>query len=332
MKVKRILLEAEDVKAYYKLGRIFVKAVDGVTLEIFEDEVVGVVGESGCGKTTLSNVLFMNVLKPLILIGGRIVLKVNGVPNEISSLTRDEVKKKFWGKEISIIPQSAMNALMPTIKIESYIKHLAESHRIPEKQLLSKAKERFQEVGLDPVWLKRYPFELSGGMKQRAVIAIATILNPKLLIADEPTSALDVVNQKVFLKVLMKLKRHNVIKSILFITHDIATVRQIADRMIIMYAGKIVEISPIEKILERPLHPYSQGLLNSVLTPEPEVKKRGIVVVPGTPPNLIDPPSGCRFHPRCVHVMKICEKEEPILKEIEPGRKVACFLYAEERT
>lgn len=329
--MQHTLMEVKDVKAYYKLGKNFVKAVDGVSFEILEDEVVGVVGESGCGKTTLSNVLFMNVTKPLTLVGGKIVLKVNGEVSEISSLSREEVKKRFWGKEISIIPQSAMNALMPTIKIESYIKHLAESHGMAEKQLLLKAIERFKEVGLDLKWLKRYPFELSGGMKQRAVIAIATILNPKLLIADEPTSALDVVNQKVFLKVLMEMKRQGIIKSILFITHDIATVRQIASRMIIMYAGKIVEISPIENILERPLHPYSQGLLNSVLTPEPEVKKRGITVVPGTPPNLIDPPSGCRFHPRCIYAMEVCKRDEPLLKEIEPERKVACFLYSEEK-
>lgn len=329
--MQHTLMEVKGVRAYYKLGKNFVKAVDGVSFEILEDEVVGVVGESGCGKTTLSNVLFMNVMKPLTLVGGKIFLKVNGEVSEISSLPREEVKKRFWGKEISIIPQSAMNALMPTIRIESYIKHLAESHGMAEKQLLLKAIERFKEVGLDPEWLKRYPFELSGGMKQRAVIAIATILNPKLLIADEPTSALDVVNQKVFLKVLMEMKRQGIIKSILFITHDIATVRQIASRMIIMYAGKIVEISPIEKILERPLHPYSQGLLNSVLTPEPEVKKRGITVVPGTPPNLIDPPSGCRFHPRCIYAMEVCKKDEPLLKEIEPGRKVACFLYSEEK-
>lgn len=179
--------------------------------------------------------------------------------------------------------------------------------------------------------LIRYPFELSGGMRQRAVIAIATILNPSLLIADEPTSALDVVNQKVLLKVLMQMKRQGIVKSIIFITHDIATVRQIADRMIIMYAGKIVEFAPVESLLEKPLHPYTQGLFNSVLTPEPEVKKRGITSIPGAPPNLINPPSGCRFHPRCPHAMDVCKEKEPPLTEIEPGRRVACWLYMEER-
>lgn len=326
-----MLLKVENAKAYYKLEKVSVKAVDGVSFEIFEDEVVGVVGESGSGKTTLSNLVSMNIFKPLTLVEGKILLKINGEFKEISSMSREEVKKKLWGKEITIVPQSAMNALMPTIRMAKYIEHLAQSHDLAEGELLAKAEKRFEEVGLNPLWLKRYPFELSGGMKQRAVIAIATILNPKLLIVDEPTSALDVVNQKVFLKVLMQLKREGIVRSIIFITHDIATVRQIAGRMIVMYAGKIVEISPMEEILRKPLHPYTRGLLNSVLTPEPEIRKRGISVIPGAPPNLINPPDGCRFHPRCPHVMDVCKEKEPPLEEVEEGRKVACFLYSEER-
>ncbi|WP_448516957.1 ABC transporter ATP-binding protein [Pseudothermotoga sp.] len=325
-------MRIENAKAYYKLEKISVRAVDGVSFEIFEDEVIGVVGESGCGKTTLSNLISMNILKPLTLVEGKVFMKINGNFEEISSMSREEVKKKLWGKEITIVPQSAMNALMPTIRMAKYVEHLAQSHELNERELLQKAEKRFEEVGLNPLWLKRYPFELSGGMRQRAVIAIATILNPKLLIADEPTSALDVVNQKVFLKVLMQLKRMGVVRSIIFITHDIATVRQIADRMIVMYAGKIVEISTMEKILQKPLHPYTQGLFNSVLTPEPEVRKRGISVIPGAPPNLINPPSGCRFHPRCPYVMDVCKEREPELREVEKGSKVACFLYSGERT
>lgn len=321
----------ENAKAYYKLEKISVKAVDGVSFEIFEDEVVGVVGESGCGKTTLSNLISMNMLKPLTLVEGKVLFKIDGKFEDISSMPREEVKKKLWGKHITIVPQSAMNALMPTIRMAKYVEHLAESHGIDAKELVEKTKKRFEEIGLNPHWLKRYPFELSGGMRQRAVIAIATILNPKLLIADEPTSALDVVNQKIFLKILMQLKRIGVVRSIVFITHDIATVRQIADRMLVMYAGKIVEFSDTESILRRPLHPYTQGLFNSVLTPEPEIRSRGITVIPGAPPNLINPPSGCRFHPRCPHAMDICKEKEPPFEEVEEGRKVACFLYTEER-
>lgn len=329
--MKEVLLKVENAKAYYKLEKVSVKAVDGVSFEILEDEVVGIVGESGCGKTTLSNLIFMNILKPLTLVEGKMLLRVNGNFEEISSMSRGEVKKRFWGTQITIIPQSAMNALMPTIRMAKYVEHLAQSQQMDPRDLLEKVSIRFEEVGLDPRWIKRFPFELSGGMRQRAVIAIATILNPKLLIADEPTSALDVVNQKVFLKTLMKLKQMKVVRSIVFITHDIATVRQIADRMIVMYAGKIVEFSEMEKILEKPFHPYTRGLFSSVLTPEPEIRKRGISVIPGAPPNLINPPSGCRFHPRCPYVMEVCKAEEPPLKEVEEGRRVACFLYSEER-
>jgi len=323
----KTLLKLENVKAYYKIEEDYVKAVDGVSFEILDGEVVGIVGESGCGKSTLANVIIMNIMRPLILLDGKIVMKVNGTDMEISSLDREEAKRKIWGKKITVIPQSAMNALMPTIKLERFIRDIAKSHEIDEEELVKKAKTRFKEVGLDEECLNRYPFELSGGMKQRAVIAIASLLNPQLLIADEPTSALDVVNQKIFLKVLMQLKRQGVIRSIIFITHDIATVRQIATKMIIMYAGKIVEIASIEDILKNPLHPYTKGLFNSVLTPEPEIKERGITTIPGAPPNLIDPPKGCRFHPRCPYRKPICEKEEPKLIEVEPGRKVACFLY-----
>jgi peptide/nickel transport system ATP-binding protein len=325
-------MKIEKVKAYYMLKDRYVKAVDNISFEINENEVIGVVGESGCGKSTLSNVLMMNIIKPLALIDGKILFKTNGSYKEISSLSREEVRKDFWGKKMALIPQAAMNALMPTIKIEKYVEHLADAHNIPKDKFLKKAKERFEKVDLDPKWLKRFPFELSGGMKQRAVIAIATLLDPDLLIADEPTSALDVVNQKMFLKILMEMKKQGIVKSIIFVTHDIATIRQIADRMLVMYAGKIMEISPIDKIVEKPLNPYTQGLLNSVLTPEPEIKKRGITTIPGAPPNLIDPPKGCRFHPRCPHAMDICKEKEPELKEVEPGRKVACFLYSEERS
>lgn len=330
--MKEILLKVENAKAYYKLEKASVKAVDGVSFEIYEDEVVGVVGESGSGKTTLSNLIFMNMIKPLTLIEGKVLLKVNGKYEEISAMSREEVKRKFWGSDITIIPQSAMNALMPTIRMSKYVEHLAQSHSIEPSELIKKAEERFEQVGLKAHWLKRYPFELSGGMRQRAVVAIATLLNPRLLVADEPTSALDVVNQKVLLQVLMDLKRRGIVKSIIFITHDIATIRQIADRMLVMYAGRIAEFSDMEKMLEKPLHPYTQGLFNSVLTPEPEIRKRGITVIPGAPANLINPPSGCRFHPRCPFAMDICKEKEPPLTEPEKGKKVACFLYQEAKS
>ncbi|KAF2955357.1 ABC transporter ATP-binding protein [Marinitoga sp. 38H-ov] len=323
------ILIAKNVKAYYRKGTKYVKAVDNVNLDIYEGEIIGIVGESGCGKTTLTDVLQMNILKPLTLIEGSIEFKTKNGYVDISKLSREEVKEKYWGTELARIPQASMNALMPTIKIKKYVEHLAKSHNINPKDLLEKAKERIKKVGLKEDVLEMYPFELSGGMRQRAVIAVGTLLDPHLLVADEPTSALDVVNQKMFLKALKQFKNEGIVKSVLFITHDIATIRQLADRMLIMYAGKIAEIGNTDDMVNEAYHPYSKGLFNSVLTPEPEIKKRGIVTIPGAPPNLLEPPSGCRFHPRCPHVMEICKTKEPTVKEFENGRKIACFLYSE---
>jgi peptide/nickel transport system ATP-binding protein len=176
-----------------------------------------------------------------------------------------------------------------------------------------------------------YPFELSGGMRQRVLIAIATLLNPSLLIADEPTSALDVSTQRMVLETLYDIYRKGLVKSIIFISHDIATVRQIADMIIVMYAGKIVEKGATENIINEPLHPYSKGLMFSILTPEPQikerVKRREDILLKGEPPSLINPPPGCRFHPRCPYAMDICRREEPKTIEVEKNRFVSCWLY-----
>lgn len=326
--MKKIILQVENVRAYYIVENNYVRAIDDISIDIGEGEVIGIVGESGSGKTTLSNVMLMNIKKPLSLIEGKVKLHTNGNIIELDRLPREELQRNIWGKETSIIPQSAMNALMPTKKIKESIMDVIKTHydKIEEKEIIDKTQARFEEIGVAKDAIFRYPFELSGGMRQRAVIAVATLLNPRLLIADEPTSALDVSTQKMVLKTIQNLREKGIVKSIAFITHDIATVRQIAEILVVMYAGKIVEISPMEEIIREPLHPYTKGLLYSVVTPEPEVKKRGIYHIPGTPPNLMYPPSGCRFHPRCEYKLDICEKEEPKLKDIN-NRKVACFLY-----
>jgi len=326
------LFEVQGARAYYLVDGKEVKAVDGVSFNIFDQEVLGVVGESGCGKSTLSNVLLMSIEKPLSFIGGIVRLHTENGPVDLQKLKREEIKKNIWGKEMVIIPQAAMNALMPTMKIKDFIYDVIRPHfeNITKDEAIKMAMDRFEEIGIDKGAVYRYPFELSGGMKQRAVIATATLLNPRLLIADEPTSALDVVTQKMVLKTLQDLRKKDIVRSIVFITHDIATVRQIAARLMVMYAGKIVEIGPIESMLQEPLHPYTEGLLFSVVTPEPEVKKRGIYTIPGAPPSLINPPKGCRFHPRCKYRMEICEKKEPVLREFKPNRFAACF-YTEER-
>jgi len=318
-----LLLEAKRVKSYYHTREGTVKAVDDVSLDVENGIILGLAGESGCGKSTLMNTLMMKIRPPLYLVDGEII--VDG--ERISKMERKEIKKKIWGVKISLVPQSALNALMPTKRIIDFIRDVVKFHvDVSDGEIVSMARKRFEELNLPEDSLYLYPHELSGGMKQRAVIAISTLLNPKLLIVDEPTSALDVSTQKRVLKLLLDLKKFKIIDSIVFVTHDIAVLRQIADRLVIMYAGKIVESGTLEDVLSNPKHPYTAGLIHAVITPEPEIRKRGLVSIPGEPPNLINPPSGCRFHPRCLHAMPICKKVVPELVDISNGRKVSCHL------
>jgi len=322
------LLEAEHVKAYYRVREGFVKAVDDVSLHLDRGVIMGLAGESGCGKSTLVNTLMLNIRPPLYLIDGRITLD----GNLLSKMDKQTLKKKVWGVLVSIVPQSALNALMPTQKIIDLIKDIVHAHTdISDSEIVSMSRRRFEELNLPVEALNMYPHELSGGMRQRAVIAISTLLNPKLLIVDEPTSALDVSTQKQVLKLLVDLRKAKIIESMIFVTHDIAVLRQIADRIAIMYAGKIVESASTDDILYNSKHPYTYGLINAVVTPEPEVRKRGLISIPGEPPNLLKPPSGCRFHPRCPYAMDICRREEPPLVEVGEGWTVACHLVASGR-
>ncbi len=319
------LLEAENVRAYYFTSEGAVKAVDGINLYVERDEILGIAGESGCGKSTLVNTLMMNVRPPLKLVDGKIVL--NGL--EISKMERKALKEKVWGVLVSLVPQAAMNALMPTMRLVDFIRDVVKHHmHISDSEILSLAKRRLEELNLPVSSLYMYPHELSGGMRQRAVITISTLLNPKLLIVDEPTSALDVSTQKQVLKTLVDLRRAGIVESIIFVSHDIAVLRQIADRLAIMYAGKLVEVGSTEELIFRPKHPYTRLLINSVVTPEPEVRKRGLTFIPGEPPDLLKPPSGCRFHPRCPYAMDVCKVAEPPLMRMEKGHIVACHLYS----
>mgnify|MGYP000300609446 CR=1 FL=1 len=319
------LLEAEHVKAYYRVRDGFVKAVDDVSFHLDRDVIMGLAGESGCGKSTLVNTLMMNIHPPLHLIDGHITLD----GNLLSKMDKQTLKKKVWGILVSIVPQAALNALMPTKKIIDLVRDVIRAHMdVSDAEILSMARRRFEELNLPVEALNMYPHELSGGMRQRAVIAISTLLNPKLLIVDEPTSALDVSTQKQVLRLLIDLRRAEIIESMIFVTHDIAVLRQIADKITIMYAGKIVESALTDDILYNSKHPYTRGLINAVMTPEPEVRRRGLVSIPGEPPNLLNPPHGCRFHPRCPYAMDICKREEPPLIEVKEGWTVACHLVA----
>ncbi len=321
------LLVAKDVKAYYSSPKGFVRAVDGVTLDINPGDVVGVAGESGCGKSTLSNVLMMNVQPPLKFVGGKLILEGVG---DLAVMERQKVKAQVWGKVIALVPQSALNALIPTRKVGAFIKDVLGYHlKLDARKASALAQRRFQELGLPVETLAKYPHQLSGGMRQRVVIAIATLLNPKLLIADEPTSALDVSTQKQVLKMFLHLKTEHIVRAIVFITHDIAILRQIATRIAIMYAGKVMEVGPMEAVIQRPVHPYTCSLIRSVLTPEPEVKERGLSHLAGDPPDLLQPPAGCRFHPRCPQSMAICTQEAPPVVGLGKDHFVSCYLVLE---
>ncbi len=314
------LLEVRNLKTYYYTLRGVVRAVDDVSFALERGEVLGIAGESGCGKSTLAWTLLGLVPPPGRIAGGRIVL--DGI--DITKLSENDLRKKVRWKKVSMIFQGAMNALTPVFTIED---QLAEPLIIHKGMRKDEARERIVQmlkaVGLDETVMKRYPHELSGGQKQRVIIAMALLLNPDLVIADEPTTALDVIVQAQIMNLFKEIKKkYNI--GMIFITHDLSLIAEIADKVAIMYAGKIVEIGSSDQVFGNPRHPYTQGLLRSI----PRIRsKEKITWIPGVPPDLVRPPPGCRFFPRCKYVKEQCRKEEPKLKEVEPGHFVACHLY-----
>lgn len=324
---KTVLIKIEDVKAYYKM-RTFgieknVRAVDGVSIEVREDEIIGIAGESGSGKSTLGRVIYGHLDFPLIFISGEIHYNFDDIEVNISSISSkiEKLKDLRW-KEISYIPQSSMNVLNPVRRIHKIFDDIIDSHKMDKEIFKHKIIESLNHFGLSPNILNLYPYQLSGGMRQRVVITLATIFNPKVIIADEPTSALDVVTQWNLLMLFKKIHVENH-SSFVFITHDMSIIANLTDRVAIMYAGKIFEIGSTVNLFERPLHPYTKFLINSIPQIGDKSEKSSI---PGVAPNLIDPLPGCRFYPRCPYAKKICEKKEPSLIEVENGHKVACFL------
>jgi peptide/nickel transport system ATP-binding protein len=315
----RPLLELRDLRVVYLTRRGPVKAVDGVSLAIHPEQVVGLAGESGSGKSTIAHAILRILHPPALITGGQVLY----VSRDVLEMNENELEQFRWA-DISIVFQSAMNALNPVMRVRDQITDVMQYHGIAQDVANKRAIKLFDLVGIEPQRLDAYPHQLSGGMRQRVVIAIALALNPSVLILDEPTTALDVVVQKDILHQLSVL-REKLGFSILFITHDLSLLVEFSNHIAIMYAGEIVEKAPASELFNRPLHPYTLGLMNSF--PSISGQKHKLTGIPGTPPDLIAPPSGCRFHPRCPKAMPVCFQTAPVNKTISAGHNVACHLY-----
>jgi peptide/nickel transport system ATP-binding protein len=311
-------LSVLGLKAYYFTENGVVKAVDNVTFEIGENESLGIAGESACGKSTLASTLLRALQHPGKIVGGNIIID----EVDVSKLSDNDFNKSIRWKKIAIIFQGAMNTLDPVYKIGDQMREIMRQHQF-EGDIEGTILKSLEQVGLHPEISKRYPHEISGGMKQRVVIAMALLLNPDIVIADEPTTALDVIAQAQIINLLKRLKKENGL-TIILISHDLGIISEIAERIAIMYAGQLVEIGSAAEIYKNPKHPYTQALISAIPTLHEEKK---IAFIKGNPPNLAHAPTGCRFFERCPHAMNICKKEPP---EISTETGFArCWLYVE---
>ena len=317
-----MLLETHDLTIRYRTPQGDLRAVDGVDLAVPEGEIVGLVGESGCGKTTLARSLI-------------------GVMSGNASIERGQIRfegrdlvtagPRAWNdlrwRDVAYIPQSAMNSLDPVYRVgDQLIEVLVRRGGMRRAQARERAAELFELVGIEANRLRDYPHEFSGGMRQRAAIALALALDPKLVIADEPVTALDVIVQRQILDTLNELQKRLGI-SVLLVTHDISVVAYVCDRVAVMYAGKVAEVGPVDTVLGRPVHPYSMGLMNAF--PDLGRAARTLVPIEGAPPDLHDPPEGCRFAPRCPFVEPRCATRPPLVP-IDEGHAAACWRHDED--
>jgi len=322
-----LLLRLENLKAGYLLrspnGCKIIPAVDEVNLDVLNNEIYGVAGESGSGKSTLLKAMFVTAVEPpLRILGGKVYYYPQGQEVNIFALPEPEKKKLSW-QYISYIPQGSMSVFNPTRRIKTTFLDFFRSHtERGEKELLETTREHIRALGLNPGVLDAYPHQLSGGMKQRLAIALATLLKPKVILADEPTTALDVVAQKAVIQLLKEIQKesHN---TVVLVTHDMGVHANITTRMAIMYAGRIVEEGPTQDIFKEPLHPYTKYLIDSLPRIGDKQVREG---VPGNPPSFLNLPAGCAFHPRCPYALELCKKETPSLVSVGAERKVACWL------
>jgi peptide/nickel transport system ATP-binding protein len=324
------IIEVEQLQAFYVLEYLgkkkTVKAVNDVTLSIPKNEIYGIAGESGCGKTTLLKTLFASIEPPLQLFEGKVSYLIK--ENFINALTLNgKEKRELRWTYISYIPQGSMSVFNPVKKLRVTYLDFLESHVRGKagRELLSLARHHLEQLGLSPQVLNAFPHQLSGGMRQRIAIALSTLLKPKVILADEPTTALDVVAQRAVLQ-LMRDIQQELKNTFVIVTHDMGIHANITTSMAIMYAGKIVEVGPTQEIFSNPLHPYTQFLINSLPRIGDKTTKKS---VPGAPPSLLNPPSGCPFHPRCPDVSDFCQDIMPTLNNNTQNHKVACWLRRE---
>jgi peptide/nickel transport system ATP-binding protein len=313
-----VSLQVTDLRVYYRTLAGDVKALDGVSFDVADGEIMGLAGESGCGKSTLGNSL-IRIDGRMRYVEGRVVL--DGV--ELPIMASREMDR-FRFNNISIIPQYAMSALNPTRKIGKMIAELVESRGTAFRGVRDELSRRLLLVGLGTDVLDRYPIELSGGMKQRVVMVISTLLDPSLLIADEITSALDVSSQKAVAQTLVEFRDRGFVTSMIVVTHDVSILYQIANTLTVMYAGKLAEKAPTDVMMEAPLHPYTRLLVSSLPEIGVRFEEKRLSGIPGAPPSLLNPPAGCRFRDRCPLAFEKCVEEPPFV-EVEPHHSVACW-------
>ena len=314
------VLEVENLKLYYSTQKGYVRAVDDISFNLQKGRTLALVGESGCGKSSLAKALIRLLPRNIHTYKGKVLL------DGIDTMLLDEKKYRVdirW-KEISMVFQGALNSLNPVLQVGRQVAEplwIHENMQKPEAKI--RATEMLKLMGISEAFVDRYPFELSGGMKQRTILAMALIINPKVVILDEPTSALDVITQANILNLLKELKRELNL-TFIYITHDIAVSSELADSVGVMYAGEIAEIATAEEFYSKPAHPYSQKLMASVPTLRVD---KDLDFIPGAPPSLVDPPKGCRFHPRCPYAMEKCTEHAPHKTDLGHNHYVRCWLY-----
>ncbi len=320
------VLRVEDLTMHYTTMSGDVNAVDGLNFDLESGEVLGIVGESGCGKSSLASTLMKLLPSNAKIMRGRVLVE----GEDVIPMSDSEVRRRIRWTKISLIPQGAMNALNPVFRVGDQIAEAITAHSdISNREAHKRTSELLKHVGVDPARGRHYPHEFSGGMKQRAMIAMSIALNPRILIADEPTTALDVIVQAGIINLLLSL-RGEFGAAIILITHDLALVAQMADKVAIMYAGRFAEYGSSKEVYGSPLHPYTIGLLGAFA--DIRKPKEKLVSIPGSPPDLVVPPPGCRFHPRCPYAKEVCRTSEPAFTEVKPNHFVSCHFWKEIET